>query len=83
MKTKIYLILFALFVFSCSSDSSSDDGNNNNGGNNNSGNSLLVSEIISSDDDDPDYVNTDRYFYDGTKLTSIVEESSPIIKLLE
>ena len=29
MKSKIYLILFALFAFSCSSDSSSDDGNNN------------------------------------------------------
>ena len=27
MKSKIYLILFALFAFSCSSDSSSDDGN--------------------------------------------------------
>ena len=76
MKSKIYLILFALFAFSCSSDSSSDDGNNNNGGNNNSGNSLLVSEIISSDDDYPDYVYTDRYIYDGNKLTSIVEEST-------
>ena len=76
MKTKIYFILFALFAFSCSSDSSSDDGNNNNGGNNNSGNSLLVSEIISSDDDYPDYVYTDRYIYDGNKLTSIVEEST-------
>ena len=82
MKTKIYFILFALFAFSCSSDSSSDDGNNNSGGNNNnegnnnSGNSLLVSEIISSDDDYPDYVYTDRYIYDGNKLTSIVEEST-------
>lgn len=77
MKSKIYLILFALFAFSCSSDSSSDDGNNNNnGGNNNTGNALLVSEIISSDDDYPYYVYTDRYFYDGNKLTSIVEEST-------
>ena len=77
MKSKIYLILFALVAFSCSSDSSSDDGNNNNnGGNNNTGNALLVSEIISSDDDDPDYISTNRYFYDGNKLTSIVEEST-------
>ena len=77
MKSKIYLILFAIFAFSCSSDSSSDDGNNNNnGGNNNTGNALLVSEIISSDDDYPDYVYTDRYIYDGNKLTSIVEEYS-------
>jgi len=77
MKSKIYLILLALVAFSCSSDSSSDDGNNNNnGGNNNTGNALLVSEIISSDDEDPDYVYTDRYFYDGNKLTSISSEST-------
>tara|TARA_A100000164_G_scaffold19444_1_gene15708 strand:+ start:70 stop:948 length:879 start_codon:yes stop_codon:yes gene_type:complete len=77
MKSKIYLILFALFAFSCSSDSSSDDGNNNNnGGNNNTGNALLVSEIISTDAEVSDYVYTDRYFYDGNKLTSIVEEYS-------
>jgi hypothetical protein len=76
MKSKIYLILFALFAFSCSSDSSSDDGNNNNGGNNNSGNALLVSEIIETDAEVSDYVYTDRYFYDGNKLTSIVEEYS-------
>lgn len=75
MRSKIYLILFALVAFSCSSDSSSDDGNNNNGGNNNSGNALLVSEIISTDEGS-DYVYTDRYFYDGNKLTSIVEEST-------
>ena len=76
MKSKIYLILFAIFAFSCSSDSSSDDGNNNNnGGNNNSGNALLVSEIIETDEGS-DYVYTDRYFYDGNKLTSIVEEYS-------
>ena len=76
MKSKIYLILFALFAFSCSSDSSSDDGNNNNGGNNNTGNALLVSEIIETDAEVSDYVYTDRYFYDGNKLTSIVEEYS-------
>ena len=77
MKSKIYLILFAVFVFSCSSDSSSDDGNNNNnGGNNNTGNALLVSEIIETDAEVSDYVYTDRYFYDGNKLTSIVEEYS-------
>lgn len=80
MRSKIYLILFALFAFSCSSDSSSDDGNNNegnnnNGGNNDSENALLVSEIIYSDDES-DYIYTDRYFYDGNKLTSIVEEYS-------
>ena len=76
MKSKIYLILFALFAFSCSSDSSSDDGNNNNnGGNNNSTNDLLVFEIIETNDGS-DYVYTDRYFYDGNKLTSIVEEYS-------
>ena len=77
MRSKIYLILFALFAFSCSSDSSSDDGNNNNnGGNNNSTNDLLVSEIIYGNDDNSDYLYTDRYFYDGNKLTSIVEEYS-------
>ena len=77
MKLKIYLILFAVFVFSCSSESSSDDGNNNNnGGNNNTGNALLVSEIIETDAEVSDYVYTDRYFYDGNKLTSIVEEYS-------
>ena len=77
MKSKIYLILFAVFVFSCSSDSSSDDGNNNNnGGNNNTANALLVSEIIETDAEVSDYVYTDRYFYDGNKLTSIVEEYS-------
>ena len=77
MKSKIYLILFALFAFSCSSDSSSDEGNNNNnGGNNNTGNALLVSEIIETDAEVSDYVYTDRYFYDGNKLTSIVEEYS-------
>ena len=77
MKSKIYLILFAVFVFSCSSDSSSDEGNNNNnGGNNNTGNALLVSEIIETDAEVSDYVYTDRYFYDGNKLTSIVEEYS-------
>ncbi len=78
MKSKIYLILFAIFAFSCSSDSSSDDGNNNNnGGNNNTGNALLVSEIIYSNDDNIDGTQyTDRYFYDGNKLTSIVEEYS-------
>ena len=76
MKSKIYLILFALFAFSCSSDSSSDDGNNNNGGNNNTGNALLVSDIIETDAEVSDYVYTDRYFYDGNKLTSIVEEYS-------
>jgi len=77
MRSKIYLILFALFAFSCSSDSSSDDGNNNNnGGNNNTGNALLVSEIIYGNDDNSDYLYTDRYFYDGNKLTSIVEEYS-------
>ena len=77
MKSKIYLILLAVFVFSCSSDSSSDEGNNNNnGGNNNTGNALLVSEIIETDAEVSDYVYTDRYFYDGNKLTSIVEEYS-------
>jgi len=77
MKLKIYLILFAVFVFSCSSESSSDDGNNNNNGdNNNTGNALLVSEIIETDAEVSDYVYTDRYFYDGNKLTSIVEEYS-------
>ena len=77
MKSKIYLILFAVFVFSCSSESSSDDGNNNNNGdNNNTGNALLVSEIIETDAEVSDYVYTDRYFYDGNKLTSIVEEYS-------
>ena len=77
MRSKICLILLALFAFSCSSDSSSDDGNNNNnGGNNNTGNALLVSEIIETDDEVSDYVYTDRYFYDGNKLTSIVEEYS-------
>ena len=77
MKSKIYLILIALLAFSCSSDSSSDDGNNNNnGGNNNTGNALLVSEIIETDAEVSDYVYTDRYFYDGNKLTSIVEEYS-------
>jgi hypothetical protein len=76
MKSKICLILFALVAFSCSSDSSSDDGNNNNnGGNNNTGNALLVSEIISTGELS-DYVSTDRFFYDGNKLTSIVEEYS-------
>ena len=76
MRSKIYLILFALFAFSCSSDSSSDDGNNNNnGGNNNTENALLVSEIISTGELS-DYISTDRYFYDGNKLTSIVEEYS-------
>ena len=77
MKSKIYLILLVVFVFSCSSDSSSDDGNNNNnGGNNNTVNALLVSEIIETDAEVSDYVYTDRYFYDGNKLTSIVEEYS-------
>ena len=76
MRSKIYLILFALFTFSCSSDSSSDDGSNNNGGNNNTVNALLVSEIIETDAEVSDYVYTDRYFYDGNKLTSIVEEYS-------
>mgnify|MGYP001164822689 FL=1 len=77
MRSKICLILLALFAFSCSSDSSSDDGNNNNnGGNNNTGNALLVSEIIETDAEVSDYVYTDRYFYDGNKLTSIVEEYS-------
>ena len=79
MRSKIYLILFALFAFSCSSDSSSDDGNNNggnnNGGNNNSGNALLVSEIITTSVESSDYVYTDRYIYDGNKLTTIIEES--------
>tara|TARA_X000000950_G_scaffold165247_1_gene201945 strand:- start:286 stop:1173 length:888 start_codon:yes stop_codon:yes gene_type:complete len=73
MKSKIYLILFALFAFSCSSDSSSDDGNNNNGGNNNTGNALLVSEI---NETNADATYTYRYFYDGNKLTSIVNEYS-------
>ena len=78
MRSKIYLILFALVAFSCSSDSSSDDGNNNNnGGNNNTGNALLVSEIIATTELS-DYVSTDRYFYDGNKLTSIVEEYSSL-----
>ena len=78
MKSKIYLILLALVAFSCSSDSSSDDGNNNNnGGNNNTGNALLVSEIIATTELS-DYVSTDRYFYDGNKLTSIVEEYSSL-----
>ena len=76
MRSKIYLILFALFTFSCSSDSSSDDGSNNNGGNNNTVNALLVSEIIETDAEVSDYVYTDRYFYDGNKLTSIIEEYS-------
>ena len=76
MRSKIYLILFALFTFSCSSDSSSDYGSNNNGGNNNTVNALLVSEIIETDAEVSDYVYTDRYFYDGNKLTSIVEEYS-------
>lgn len=77
MKSKIYLILFALFAFSCSSDSSSDDGNNNNGGNNNSGNSLLVSEIITTTQG---YTTTDTFFYndgdglDENKLTSATSE---------
>ena len=76
MRSKIYLILLALFAFSCSSDSSSDDGNNNNnGGNNNSGNELLVSEIIYNTIGS-DYLYTDRHFYDGNKLTSIVTEST-------
>jgi len=76
MRSKIYLILIALFAFSCSSDSSSDDGNsNNNGGNNNSGNALLVSEIITTSVESSDYVYTDRYIYDGNKLTTIIEES--------
>ena len=74
MKSKIYLILFALVAFSCSSDSSSDDGNNNNnGGNNNTGNALLVSEI---NETNADATYTYRYFYDGNKLTSIVNEYS-------
>ena len=77
MRSKIYLILIALFAFSCSSDSSSDDGNsNNNGGNNNSGNALLVSEIITTSVESSDYVYTDRYIYDGNKLTTIIEEST-------
>ena len=49
MKSKIYLILIALFAFSCSSDSSSDDESNNGGNNNNNNNlenALLVSEIL-------------------------------------
>ena len=52
------------------------------GGNNNSGNSLLVSEIISTDAEDPDYVYTDRFFYndgdglDGNKITSSTSEYS-------
>ena len=75
MRSKIYLILIALFAFSCSSDSSSDDENNNNGGNNNSGNALLVSEITSTSGLS-DYVYTERYFYDGNKITSMVEEST-------
>tara|TARA_B100000886_G_scaffold2215_1_gene1462 strand:- start:502 stop:1389 length:888 start_codon:yes stop_codon:yes gene_type:complete len=74
MRFKIYLILFVLFAFSCSSDSSSDNGTNNNGGNNNLGNTLLVSEIITSDVESSDYVYSDRYFYDGNKLTSITNE---------
>ena len=77
MRSKIYLILIALFAFSCSSDSSSDDGNNNNnGGNNNSGNALLVSEITSTSVESSGYVYTDRYIYDGNKLTTIIEEYS-------
>ena len=75
MRSKIYLILFAIFAFSCSSDSSSDD-DNNNGGNNNSGNTLLVSEIITTSVESSDYIYTDRYIYDGNKLTTIIEEYS-------
>jgi hypothetical protein len=68
MRSKIYLILFALFAFSCSSDSSSDDGNNNNnGGNNNTGNALLVSEILV----DQGQSGSMNFNYDGNKLTYI------------
>ena len=55
MRSKIYLILFALFAFSCLSDSSSNDGtNNNSGSSDNSGNvstenALLVSQISVQD----------------------------------
>ncbi len=68
MKSKIYLILFALFVFSCSSDSSSDDGSNNDGGNNNNSESaLLVSEILV----DQGQSGSMNFNYDGNKLTYI------------
>ena len=68
MKSKIYLILLAVFVFSCSSDSSSDDGNNNNnGGNNNTGDALLVSEILV----DQGQSGSMNFNYDGNKLTYI------------
>jgi len=71
MRSKIYLILFALFAFSCSSDSSSDDynngENNNNGGNNNSGNALLVSEILVDQGEN----GSMNFNYDGNKLTYI------------
>ena len=76
MKSKIYLILFALFAFSCSSDSSSDDGNNNNnGGNNNNNNNLenalLVSEILV----DQGQSGSMNFNYDGNKLTYISRTS--------
>ena len=72
MKSKIYLILFAIFAFSCSSDSSSDDGNNNNnGGNNNSGNALLVSDILVDQGD----IGSMSFVYDGNKLTYISHTS--------
>ena len=43
MKSKIYLILFSIVLFSCSSES--DDQNSDD----NSGNNLLVSEVTSTD----------------------------------
>ena len=70
MKSKIYLILIALFAFSCSSDSSSDDESNNGGNNNNNNNlenALLVSEILV----DQGQSGSMNFNYDGNKLTYI------------
>jgi hypothetical protein len=70
MKSKIYLILFSIVLFSCSSES--DDQNSDD----NSGNNLLVSEVTSTDWENPDYVYTDQFIYDENKITSITSDYS-------
>jgi len=70
MKSKIYLILFSIVLFSCSSESDEQIGDDN------LGNNLLVSEVISTDWENPDYVYTDQFIYDENKITSITSNYS-------
>ena len=86
MRSKIYLILFALFAFSCSSDSSSNDGTNNNSGSiDNSGNvstenALLVSQI--SVQDGGLEIENQYFTYDGNKITTMSSVGSFHTELL-